>query len=256
MRVSFPRMPVLDVETRAARDAAAGGAEKSAYVRRIFSEIAPSYDRLNHLLSLNVDRRWRRRALAALEWRRAPAGLYLDLCAGTLDVACELATARAFQGLVIGADFAEPMLRAGAAKVARLAVAPLAADALHLPLPDASVDGAIVAFGIRNVDDLDAVLAEIARVVRRGGRFVILELNTPPRALVRALYRFYFHSVLPFVGGLLSGHPTAYRYLPESVAHFPDAAALTRRLERAGWGNVRSWSLTMGIAALHVVEKR
>src|SRR5579871_4988682 len=115
--------------------AASGGADKRQYVRRIFSEIAPRYDLLNHLLSFNIDRAWRRKALAALAWERAPAGTYLDLCAGTLDVAAMLSTRPRFAGRVIGADFAEPMLRAGRAKL-RPPVSAVVADALDLPLPD------------------------------------------------------------------------------------------------------------------------
>src|SRR3954466_1612688 len=106
-------MPSIDLETTEARAAAAGGAEKRAYVRRIFSEIAPRYDLLNHLLSLNIDKRWRRRAIAALRWERRPGGVYLDVCAGTMDVAAQLARRAGFRGFVIGADFAEPMLRIG-----------------------------------------------------------------------------------------------------------------------------------------------
>ena len=241
-----------DADAREALAAAAGGAEKRAYVRRIFSEIAPSYDLLNHVLSLNVDRLWRRRAIAALGWERAPEGTYVDLCAGTMDVAVELARRPGFRGRVVGADFAEPMLRAGRAKARGTGVAPVVADALHLPLADASADGAIVAFGIRNLDDLDAGLREVRRVLRPGARFVILECSTPPRALVRALYHFYFHTVLPFVGRIVSGHPTAYRYLPESVAHFPSEGELARRIGNAGFVDVTWRRQTLGIAAIHV----
>jgi demethylmenaquinone methyltransferase/2-methoxy-6-polyprenyl-1,4-benzoquinol methylase len=232
--------------------AAAGGREKRAYVRRIFSEIAPRYDLLNHVLSLNVDRAWRRRAIAALGWDRRPEGRYLDLCAGTLDVGAQLTRAAGFRGLVIGADFAEPMLRAGAGKAARDRLAPVTADAVELPLADASLDGAIVAFGIRNVADLDAALREVCRVLRPGARFVILEFSTPRAAIVRAGYHAYFHHVLPRVGRLVSGHPTAYAYLPRSVAHFPTEEALAERLRAAGFSRVEWTSQTLGIAAIHV----
>src|SRR5687768_18561682 len=137
-------MPSTDLETTEARAAAAGGSAKRDYVRRIFSEIAPRYDLLNHLLSFNVDRRWRRRAIRALGWERDPAGTYLDLCAGTLDVSVELARQPGFRGRVIGADFAEPMLRAGRDKARGTPVHAVTADALTLPLPDASCAGAIV----------------------------------------------------------------------------------------------------------------
>jgi demethylmenaquinone methyltransferase/2-methoxy-6-polyprenyl-1,4-benzoquinol methylase len=232
--------------------AAAGGAVKRAYVRRIFSEIAPRYDLLNHVLSANVDRAWRRRAIAALEWTRRPAGTYLDVCAGTLDVGVQLTRQRGFGGWVLAADFAEPMLRAGAGKAPRAVLAPVTADALQLPLRAASVAGAIVAFGIRNVADLDAALAEIHRVLEPGARFVILEFSTPRARVVRAAYRFYFHRVLPVVGRVVSGHRTAYTYLPRSVAHFPVEEELAARMTRAGFTSVRWESLTFGIAAIHV----
>jgi demethylmenaquinone methyltransferase/2-methoxy-6-polyprenyl-1,4-benzoquinol methylase len=246
---------VQQAEERSAREAAGGSRDKRAYVRAMFSDIAPRYDLLNHLLSFNVDRRWRRQAIRALEWERAPSGLYLDLCAGTLDVAAELAKRPGFAGRVVGADFAEPMLRAGRSKVAALPVNAVAADALSLPLGDASCAGAIVAFGVRNLADLDAGLREVARVVAPGGRYVILEFTTPPSALVRAGYHLYFHHVLPRIGGLISGNRGAYRYLPESVSHFPTAAELAGRMRQAGFRDVRWESLTFGVAAIHVGTK-
>lgn len=239
-------------ERRDARAAAAGAPVKRSYVQRMFSEIAPRYDLLNQLLSLGIDRTWRRAALASLGWEARPHGTYLDLCAGTLDVGAALARERAFHGHVVGADFAEPMLRAGMSKAPRGRLAPVVADALALPLGDASCDGAVVAFGIRNVADLDAGLAEARRVLAPGARFVILEFSTPRRSVVRALYLAYFHHVLPRIGALVSGHATAYRYLPESVRHFPEAEALAQRLRAAGFTAVSWRSLTLGIAALHV----
>lgn len=239
-------------EERSAREAASGSRDKGRYVRAMFSDIAPRYDLLNHLLSFNIDRRWRRQALRALDWERDPGGLYLDLCAGTLDVATELASQPGFAGRIAAADFAEPMLRAGRAKVLRQPVLPVTADALTLPLPDASCVGAVVAFGIRNLTDLDAGLREVARVLAPGGRFVILEFSTPRHAIVRSGYHLYFHHVLPRVGGFVSGNPGAYRYLPESVARFPGVAQLGERMRGAGFRDVRWDSLTFGIAAIHV----
>jgi demethylmenaquinone methyltransferase/2-methoxy-6-polyprenyl-1,4-benzoquinol methylase len=241
----------LEVDDRAA----AGGAEKRAYVRQIFSEIAPRYDLLNHLLSLSIDKRWRRQALEVLQWRRAPDGRYVDLCAGTLDVGAELSTRAGFRGLVIGADFAEPMLRAGLGKAPESRLAPVVADALELPLGDQAADGAIVAFGIRNVADLDACLREVLRVLNPGARFVILEFTTPKSSVIRAGYHLYFHHVLPLIGGIISGNHSAYRYLPKSVAHFPDERTLARRMECAGFENVGWQTLSLGIAAIHWGEK-
>lgn len=239
-------------EAHEASAAAAGAPVKRSYVQRMFSEIAPRYDLLNQVLSAGVDRRWRRAALDRLEWTRRPDGTYLDLCAGTLDIGAALARERGFRGRVVGADFAEPMLRAGMAKGPTGALSPVVADALALPLADGACDGAIVAFGIRNVSHLEAALAEVRRVLVPGARFVILELSTPRSAVVRAVYHSYFHHVLPRVGALVSGHPTAYRYLCESVQHFPEREELARRMGAAGFTHV-SWSaLTLGIAAIHV----
>jgi len=240
-----------DQSARDADVAAQGGAEKREYVRTVFEQIAPRYDLLNHLLSFNIDRMWRRRALRALDWVRKPDGRYLDLCAGTLDVGAQLAGTAGFRGFVIGADFAVPMLRAGAGKASVDAVAPVAADAQVMPLADASMDGAIVAFGIRNVASLDTALRETHRVLTPGARFVILEFTTPRSRVVRAGYHLYFHRVLPFIGGVISGHSSAYRYLPKSVAHFPPEAELAARMTAAGFVEVGWESLTFGIAAIH-----
>ena len=248
-------MPATELEDRVAERAAAGGEEKRAYVRTIFSEIAPRYDLLNHLLSLNVDKGWRRRAIAALGVARRPDGRYVDLCAGTLDVGAAITRLPEFRGTVIGADFAEPMLRAGVGKADPSALVPVTADATQLPLADASAAGAIVAFGIRNVAGLDVALREVHRVLEPGARFVILEFSTPRNALVRAGYLFYFHRVLPLLGRLISGHRTAYSYLPKSVANFPVEEELARRLTSAGFGEVTWRSLTLGVAAIHVGVK-
>jgi demethylmenaquinone methyltransferase / 2-methoxy-6-polyprenyl-1,4-benzoquinol methylase len=248
-------MPVQEIQQDEARLAAIGAAAKRGYVRRIFSEIAPRYDLLNHVLSVNVDRLWRRRAIRALGWERAPDGLYVDVCAGTLDVGAELAARPGFTGFVVGADFAEPMLRAGVGKASPDAVAPVVADALALPIGDGRAAGAIVAFGVRNLADLDAGLREALRTLRPGARLVILEFSTPRNPLIRAVYHFYSRRLLPFIGRIVSGHPTAYTYLPESVAHFPDGAQLTRRMEGAGFRNVHWQALTFGIAAIHWGER-
>ena len=251
----MPTTEVVTSEAREARAAAAGAPVKRSYVRRIFSEIAPRYDFLNHLLSLGIDRLWRASALEWLGWERRADGTYLDLCAGTLDIAAALVRRKGFRGRVVGADFAEPMLRAGRGKARPGVLSAVVADAVALPLADATCDGAIVAFGIRNVADLDASFAEVFRVLRSGTRFVVLEFSTPRNAVVRAFYLFYLHRILPIVGTLVSGHPTAYRYLPESVTRFPERAELARRMSEAGFSNVRWRALTLGIAALHVGHK-
>jgi demethylmenaquinone methyltransferase/2-methoxy-6-polyprenyl-1,4-benzoquinol methylase len=246
-------MSQLPEEIEAMR-AAQGGAEKSKYVRRMFSEIAPRYDLLNHVLSLNIDRAWRRAAIRELRIERNPAGTYLDICAGTLDVSAMIASTHPSAN-IIGADFAEPMLRAGVSKIGDRNIAPVTADALMLPLRDNSVSGAIVAFGIRNVADLDEGLREVNRVLAPGSRFVILEFSTPRSRVVNSAYQLYFNHVLPRIGAIVSGHGTAYTYLPKSVANFPATDALAQRMKGAGFANVSWRSFTMGIVAIHIGEK-
>ncbi|MEP6492344.1 MAG: ubiquinone/menaquinone biosynthesis methyltransferase [bacterium] len=249
-------MPVSELETAEAQAAAAGGDAKRAYVQRIFSQIAPRYDLLNHLLSFNIDKAWRRAALAVLDWEREPRGAYVDLCAGTLDVSAELSRRPGFAGRIVGADFAEPMLRAGVGKSPPTVVSPVVADALDLPLANDSASGAIVAFGIRNVANLDRGLGEVFRVLKPGARFVILEFTTPRSGIVRAFYHLYFHHILPQIGALISGHRTAYAYLPRSVANFPIEEKLAARLRDAGFSDVQWRTLTFGVAAIHRGTKR
>jgi demethylmenaquinone methyltransferase / 2-methoxy-6-polyprenyl-1,4-benzoquinol methylase len=225
--------------------------EKAAHVRRMFSSIAPRYDLLNHLLSLNVDRLWRRQAVQRLGWERVPDGLYLDNCAGTLDLAVELARRKGFRGRVVGSDFALPMLQKGLPKVGGLAIEPVCADALTLPYPSNVFDGATVGFGVRNLTDLDAGLREMARVLHPGARLVILEFSTPQQQPLRGLYFLYFLRILPLIGRVVSKHGSAYSYLPESVLRFPEPAALSRHMENAGFREVQWRMLTGGIAALH-----
>jgi len=215
----------------------------------MFTAIAPRYDFLNHLLSLNVDRSWRRAAVARLGWEARPDGVYLDLCAGTMDLAAELARRDGFRGRVLGADFVVPMLARGRHKAPR--ILPVAADALTLPFPDARFDGALVGFGVRNLADLDRGLHEAARVLKPGARLVILEFATPRFPPLRAAYGFYFRRVLPAIGRLVSKHRDAYTYLPESVLAFPEPEALAQHLVAAGFSRVAFERLTAGICAVH-----
>lgn len=250
--VTPPNEATDRAESTVRAEQAARGNGKREYVQQMFSDIAPRYDLLNHVLSMNIDRAWRRKALHALQWIRRPAGSYLDLCAGTLDVGAALVKQPGFTGFVAGADFAVPMLQHGSGKAPRELLAPVGADALALPFAGGSLDGAIVAFGIRNVADLDVGLQEVHRVLKPGARFVILEFSTPPLSIVRIFYHMYFHHVLPLIGRLVSGHGSAYTYLPMSVSHFPTEETLAGHMRRAGFTTVTWERLTFGIAAIHV----
>lgn len=225
----------------------AGSAQRS-YVRGMFAGIAPRYDLLNHVLSLNVDRRWRRQAVQRLGWQAQPTGTYLDLCAGTLDLSATLARQPGFRGRVVGADFALPMLALGRLKVPE--VRALAADALELPFAERTFDGCMVAFGVRNLVDLDRGLSEIARVLKPGANAVILDFSLPTAWPVKPLYLFYFRRVLPRIGRLVSKHMSAYQYLPDSVTGFPSPEALRDRLVGLGFFRAGAQRLTLGIASL------
>lgn len=227
-----------------------GGPEKRAYVREMFTAIAPTYDRLNRIISLRLDQRWRRFAVRRLGWERAPEGMYLDLCAGTLDFGATLAKQRGFGGRIVGADFVQRMLRLGRGKSSRLS--PVTADALSLPFPDRAFDGAMVGWGVRNLMDLDAGLREAARVLKPGARLVILEMTLPPNPRLRRLYLFYFRRVLPWIGRVISKHTSAYTWLPESTQAFPGPPELARRMEQAGFSQVGYQLFMGGVTALHV----
>lgn len=225
------------------------GDAKRSYVRDMFTAIAPRYDLLNHVLSLNIDRGWRRAAVARLAWDRTPTGTFLDACAGTLDLAAELATQSGFTGRVVGADFVVPMLRLGREKGS--GIRPVGADTLRLPFGDAVFDGGTVGFGIRNLVDVDAGFSELRRVLRPGARLVVLDFTLPSAAPVRALYLFYFRRVLPLIGRVVSKHTDAYTYLPDSVLQFPTPEALAERMTRAGFADVGYERVTLGVAAVH-----
>jgi len=221
----------------------------------MFDRIAPRYDLLNRLLSGGTDVRWRRRAVDFLDV--PPAARILDLCTGTADLLIE-ALARDPRRSGLGVDLSHGMLVRAAAKLARGGYAGRAAlaggDGEHLPLRDALFDGALVAFGIRNVGDPVAAMREVRRVLRHGGRFVVLEFSMP-RGLFGAAYRLYFRHVLPRLGGFVSGDASAYAYLPASVARFPTPDAFAGLMVEAGFVDVRGRPLSGGIAWLHRGER-
>ncbi len=229
-----------------------------ARIAGMFDAIARRYDTLNHLLSVGLDRRWRRRAVGELALTGRER--VLDMCTGTGDLAIEAVTAAGGQAHdVVGIDFAGEMLRHAQAKTRRASlqsrVRLVRGDATAVPLPDASVDAAMVAFGIRNVLDPVRACAEFHRVLRPGGRLAILEFGAPRIPGIRTLYLAYFTYLLPLVGRLISRHREAYSYLPASVIEFPVGSAFAAVLTRAGFTSVRYRSLTFGIVYLYLAAK-
>ena len=217
-------------------------------VRAMFDRIAPRYDLLNRAMTAGLDGRWRQAAAAAADL--AAGDRALDVCTGTGDLAFALADRVTPSGEVVGVDFAERMLdRARAKAEHRPGVRFEAADALDLPFADDAFDAATVAFGIRNVDDLDRGLAEMARVVRPGGRVVILEITTPQR--MRRFYELWFDRVVPRLGRVLGRDGAAYAYLPASVRRFPGPPELAARMAAAGLRDIRWRPLAFGIVAIH-----
>jgi demethylmenaquinone methyltransferase/2-methoxy-6-polyprenyl-1,4-benzoquinol methylase len=231
------------------------GAPEKAAVRSMFDRIAPRYDLLNRVLSAGTDVRWRRRAVDFLD--PDPSARILDLCTGTADLLVE-ALGRDTRRSGLGVDLSPAMLARGATKLRRQGLEGRAAlvggDGEHLPVGAGCLDGALVAFGIRNVGDPRAALREVHRALRPGGRFVVLEFSLPA-GLLGHLYRVYFMRVLPLIGGLVSGDRSAYSYLPASVAGFFTPEEFAALIEEAGFVSVRWQLLTGGIACLHRGDK-
>jgi demethylmenaquinone methyltransferase/2-methoxy-6-polyprenyl-1,4-benzoquinol methylase len=231
--------------------------QEPARIRGMFAAIARTYDPLNHLLSFNQDRGWRRFTVDAVGARAGDR--VLDVCTGTADLAIELARRVGPSGSVVGTDFCEEMVRLGVPKTGGAAAAPVAlgvADTLRLPFKDGSFRGVTVGFGIRNVADLRGGIREMARVTAPGGRIAILECTQPSNPLFRFVYYVYFLLLLPIVGNLVSGGKrNAYSYLPRSVLQFPDRERLRRILEECGLVDVRVHARSFGIVAVHVGTK-
>ncbi len=227
--------------------------KRARAVREMFSSIAGRYDFLNHFLSVNIDRVWRRTCVREVERLvGVPCPRVLDVGCGTADLSL------AFSGLgpVIGCDFSQPMLRIGSAKVARgngrHPIHLLAGDALRLPFPDAKFDAVVSAFVLRNLADIQKGLAEMRRVLRPAGVVAILDFGLPDAPVLGQMYRLYFNQILPRLGRLISGVDGPYQYLPESVSSFPQPEALVRLLGEAGVGDVAFRRLTGGVAVLLV----
>ncbi len=227
-------------------------------VQKMFGEIADRYDLLNRLLSLSVDRWWRRKMVRLIESiESSPTGVGLDLCTGTGDLLLEIQKRLDIE--IVGADFSHPMLLHAQEKLKKSPNASrtllTGADALALPFRDQSFRFVTVAFGLRNVEIIESGLTEMFRVLEPGGNLIILEFSQPVVPIFRSVFAFYFRHVLPRLGTWISGSAGPYQYLPESVGRFPDQPDLARIVETTGFKNVKYRNLTGGIAALHWGQK-
>ena len=219
----------------------------------MFGRVAHRYDLANHLLSANIDKSWRNETVRQVrDILKRPDSRVMDLACGTGDLL--IALEREAGRKLIGSDFCHPMLAGAHEKLrrAKLQSALLEADGLALPLGDASLDLITIAFGFRNFSNYKSGLMEMRRVLRKGGALAILEFTQPPNRAFAALYNWYTRNILPVIGGMISGAPEAYKYLPESVRKFPEAPGLADMMREAGFETIEWKYLTFGIVALHI----
>jgi demethylmenaquinone methyltransferase/2-methoxy-6-polyprenyl-1,4-benzoquinol methylase len=228
---------------------------KKKQVARMFDSISGRYDRLNHILSLGIDKLWRRKAIKLLSAHNP--GSILDIATGTADFAIEAVNIKG--AVITGIDISEGMLEAGRKKITQLnldnRIQLQNCDSENIPFGDNTFDAAIVAFGVRNFENLDLGLSEIRRVLKPGGKFIVLEISEPHNFPWKNLFKLYFHHILPLAGRLVSGDRHAYTYLPESVAAFPNGNEFIKRLSLAGFSKSDWKPLTLGICALYTAEK-
>lgn len=228
---------------------------KKKQVEEMFDDISPKYDLLNHLLSANIDRLWRRKVIRMLE-KRQPKTI-LDIATGTADFA--IAASKIKDSMITGIDISEGMLEVGRKKVLKLGLSSkielIKADSESLPFDTGCFDAAIVAFGVRNFENLRKGLTEIQRVLKPGGEFYILEFSKPAKFPIKQLYQFYFNKVLPFIGGLVSNNKKAYTYLPDSVNEFPDGLKFLSILADIGFVEMSHHEQTFGIATIYKARK-
>jgi demethylmenaquinone methyltransferase / 2-methoxy-6-polyprenyl-1,4-benzoquinol methylase len=227
---------------------------KKSQVARMFNNIAPKYDLLNHLLSMGIDKIWRKNAIGLL---KAPIHSHiLDVATGTGDLS--IAIYKKYGVKVTGLDLSSEMLKVAREKVAKKKIASIEliqGDSENLPFADATFDAVTVAFGVRNFEDLEAGLKEMVRVLKPGGKMVVLEFSKPSAFPMKQIYNFYFKTILPFWGGMISKDKAAYTYLPESVNRFPEGTAFTGILANQGLQNIEQYRQTFGIATIYYSEK-
>lgn len=229
---------------------------KKEGIRRLFNNIASDYDRLNHILSLNIDKGWRRKAVQEIADKESPV-MVLDVACGTGDFTIEIAKAVVNGSEVIGVDISEGMMEIGKKKIMKAGVAAemSVADCEALPYDNNTFDRISVGFGVRNFEHLELGLSEMFRVLKPDGKLVILELSLPSNRFIRSCYLLYFQKVLPFIGGLLSGDRGAYEYLRTSVLRFPAPEKFITMLKSVGFDKVEHKSFTFGICRMYVCEK-
>ena len=229
---------------------------KGEMVRGMFNDIAPTYDRLNHILSFDIDKLWRKRVVRIV--RKLGAKHIMDMATGTGDLA--IAMAKKIDGTTIyGADFSSEMLAVAKQKIEHLGLSERISltecNAEDIPLENEAVDAATVAFGVRNFEHQREALTEIKRTIRKGGHLIVLEFSNPKCAFVRWCYRLYSHHILPAIGRLVSKHSTAYTYLPESIDKFASPEAFSELLKEVGFGHIERKSQSFGIAHIYIAHK-
>ena len=228
---------------------------KKENIRNLFDDIAPDYDKLNHILSLDIDKSWRSKAIREIVERDTPLNI-LDVASGTGDFAIGTARKAAAGSHITGIDLSEGMLKIGREKIAKEGLSEMISmqegDCEALPFSDGTFDRVTVAFGVRNFEHLETGLNEMLRVLKPGGKLVILELSVPSNPLLLALYKLYFLHILPAIGGKVSGNKGAYRYLPASVLHFPKPEAFMKMMSGCGYSEVRHRAFTFGICRMYI----
>lgn len=225
-------------------------------IKKLFDNIAPNYDKLNHILSLNIDKRWRQTAISYIADIPYPLRV-LDVACGTGDFTIDIARSMVKESKVIGIDISEKMMEIGRKKIiqSKLNAAMIYGDCEDLPFETSSFERISVGFGVRNFENIDLALNEMFRVLTPKGKIVILELSMPSNAIIRQIYKFYFLKILPFVGGLISKNRGAYEYLPASVLQFPSPEEFVRKMEDAGFSKIQHKSLTFGICRMYIGSK-